>query len=218
MVQKISARAQARSILIEQMVHGKLEPGERLNETILAKQLGVSQTPIREALLGLEGQGYVISRADRGFFVKEMSVSEIKGIYPVLAELESSALKAVRTFPDELLDELDDMNGDFVNSRGEHSIDLDNQWHQLLLSNCENQYLLECIARVRDDVHRYENRFFREGGNIANSSAHHYEITNLLRSNKKAQACNALKKNNLHAIELMCAWLETKKQTEELTL
>ena len=209
-IRKRSARAQAREILIEEMMRGTLAPGERLNETVLAKSLGVSQTPIREALLWLEGKGYVTSRADRGFFVKALSMSEVEGIYPVLADLEVLALSTVASFPDELLDRLDAINRKFRRSRAERSIDLDNEWHSLLLSGCGNTYLTGCIERVRDDAHRYENLFFRDGGNIDDSCAQHDEIVALLRDGNRRAACETLRNNNMHGVETLRAWLAQK--------
>lgn len=209
-VQKMSARAQARSILIERIMQGDLLPGTRLNETYLARELQVSQTPVREALLGLEGQGYVTSLTDRGFFVKPLSVQEVRGIYPVLGELEALALSSIDRFSESLLKELEGINQEFAESAGEQSIELDNDWHSLLLANCQNQYLLECIDRVRNDAHRYENMFFRDGGNIEKASGQHGVIVDLLRQRNYGRARTALRNNCLHGMEQLCAWLETK--------
>ena len=211
-VQKMSARAQARAILIERIVQGDLAPGVRLNETALAGELQVSQTPVREALLGLEGQGYVTSEADRGFFVKPLLVEEVRGIYPVLGELEALALSSVSSFTKKQLGALDAVNKEFALSMGEQSIELDNEWHHLLLSGCDNHYLLACIDRVRNDAHRYENMFFRDGGNIENASEQHRAIINLLKHQKRDLACKALRENCLHGMESLCAWLEATKQ------
>lgn len=209
-VQKMSARAQARSILIERTIQGDLLPGTRLNETRLARDLQVSQTPVREALLGLEGQGYVTSLTDRGFFVKPLSVQEVRGIYPVLGELEALALSSIASFPENLLKELEGINQEFARSMGEQSIELDNDWHSLLLSDCPNGYLIECIDRVRNDAHRYENMFFREGGNIEKASGQHRAIINMLRQRNYGRARSALRDNCLHGMEHLCAWLEAK--------
>ncbi len=210
MIKQLSTRSQVRKILIEKIMRGVLLPGERINETALAKELGVSQTPIREALLGLEGQGYILSQARRGFFVTELSSKKVREIYPVLAQLEAAALTSITSIPEDVFKQLEQINKKFAVSRGEKSIELDNEWHQLLLSQCHNDYLMTCIARVREDAHRYENLFFRDGGNISNSSSQHEAILSLLKQGKTAAACDALTHNNIHGIEVMCEWLDGK--------
>ncbi len=213
MINQMSTRSQVRKILIEKVIRGVLSPGERINETAVAKELGVSQTPIREALLGLEGQGYVISKARRGFFVTELSSKKVREMYPVLAQLEESALASITSISEKVFNQLEQINTKFATSRGEKSIELDNQWHQLLLSQCNNNYLMACIARVREDAHRYENMFFRDGGNISNSSSQHKEILSLLKQGKTDAARKALTHNNLHGIDVMCEWLDGKSSS-----
>ncbi len=213
MINQMSTRSQVRQILIEKIMRGELSPGERINETAVAKELGVSQTPIREALLGLEGQGYVLSKARRGFFVTELSSKKVREIYPVLAQLEETALASITSIPEDVFKKLEQINKKFAISRGEKSIELDNEWHQLLLSQCNNNYLMDCIARVREDAHRYENMFFRNGGNINNSSSQHENILNLLKQGKIKEARSALTHNNLHGIDVICNWLDVKSNT-----
>jgi DNA-binding GntR family transcriptional regulator len=69
-----------------------LPPGVRVNEVALARELGISRTPLREALFGLEREGLVISHPRRGFFVSPLDVKDAREVYPLLATLEASPM------------------------------------------------------------------------------------------------------------------------------
>jgi len=72
------------------------KPGERLNETHLARQFGVSRIPVREALLQLQEQGLVMNHPRRGMFVVTLSEEDIQRINSVRIVLESEAIKLCR--------------------------------------------------------------------------------------------------------------------------
>ena len=83
--------------LIDAIVRGELKPGERIVETQVAQQLGVSQGPVREALRDLELFGFVVSAPFRGTQVREISDQDLVDIYPVRAALEGVAAAAAAT-------------------------------------------------------------------------------------------------------------------------
>src|ERR1700739_4201147 len=82
--------------------------GERLNEAVLAKELGVSRTPLREALNRLTAEGFLTFSANHGFFRKSLDVKEVFDLYEFRMQLEISAIKlAVERATEEKLDELE---------------------------------------------------------------------------------------------------------------
>ena len=83
---------------------GVLEPGERLMEVQLAEELGISRTPVREAIRKLEQEGYVIMLPRRGTYVSSLSVHDVKEIFEIRSALESLAisLATMRIEPEEL--------------------------------------------------------------------------------------------------------------------
>src|SRR5690349_17233506 len=82
--------------LTEAIVTGKLKPGERLNETQLSNDFGVSRVPIREALQHLQEKGLVMNSPRRGMFVVTLSDEEIQQISSIRLILEAEALKLCR--------------------------------------------------------------------------------------------------------------------------
>jgi len=83
------------------IIKGELEPGEKLNEVLIASKLGVSRSPVREAIRVLESENFVETIDRRGTFVKILSVREVEEIYIVLKFLMSAAVSLAARNMDE---------------------------------------------------------------------------------------------------------------------
>ena len=81
--------------LREQIVQGMFRPGEQINESVLASQLSTSRGPVREALQRLCQEGILVSRRNRGVFVLELAMEDIREIYAVREAVESTAADAL---------------------------------------------------------------------------------------------------------------------------
>lgn len=92
-VERTVLREQIKEILLERILRGELEPGQRLVETRLAKELGTSQAPVREALRDLELLRLVESEPFRGAHVRAVDDSALLPIFPVRAALEELAAR-----------------------------------------------------------------------------------------------------------------------------
>ena len=90
-------REEVREILMEDILRGRIKPGERIVETRIAREFGVSQAPVREALRDLELLGFVVTSAFRSTQVREVSQEERAEIYPIRAALEGLAARAAAT-------------------------------------------------------------------------------------------------------------------------
>lgn len=86
-------REQVKDVLLQRIVRGELQPGERLVETRIAQDLGTSQAPVREALRDLELLRLVESEPFRGARVREFGEEELIEVYPVRAALEDLAAR-----------------------------------------------------------------------------------------------------------------------------
>jgi DNA-binding GntR family transcriptional regulator len=90
-------REDIRDQLMEEILSGRLGPGDRLVETRIAQQYGVSQAPVREALRDLEMFGFIVSAPFRGAIVRQISVEDLVQIYPIRAVLEGLAAHEAAT-------------------------------------------------------------------------------------------------------------------------
>ena len=92
-VNRTSITKQVKNILMEQILTGRLKAGERIKTLHVAKELGVSQAPVREAIRWLEAGGYVHHKPNTGVRVRTFSIEELIEIYQVRELLESHAIK-----------------------------------------------------------------------------------------------------------------------------
>lgn len=92
-IERTVLRDQVKEVLLERILRGELEPGERLVETRLAKELGTSQAPVREALRDLQLLRLVESEPFRGARVRAVDDSQLLPVFPVRAALEELAAR-----------------------------------------------------------------------------------------------------------------------------
>src|SRR3954451_22230097 len=94
LVSRTVLREQVRELLLQRILAHEYAPGERLIETRIAQELGISQAPVREALRELESLRFVESAAFKGTWVREVSDGELAEMYPIRAALEDVAARA----------------------------------------------------------------------------------------------------------------------------
>jgi DNA-binding GntR family transcriptional regulator len=87
-----SLREQVYEFLRKELTEGKLLPGSSVNLTEISKQLGISKTPLRDALIQLESEGFVTISPRRGIYVNRLTIDEIRHIYEIVGSLEATAL------------------------------------------------------------------------------------------------------------------------------
>ena len=87
-INRSSLSQQAIDLLREQIYNHALAPGQRLDEALLAEQLGISRTPLREALKVLAAEGLVDLQPHKGCFVSELTLRDLEEIFPIMATLE----------------------------------------------------------------------------------------------------------------------------------
>jgi DNA-binding GntR family transcriptional regulator len=196
-IQRTSVRDQVRSEIVRMILRGELPPGSNITESSLSNALSVSRTPVREALLGLEADALVYTDPRRGFFVQELTLTEVRDVYPIMWALEQLAIDLTEEFPPALLKELKQLNQRMRKfGRDPHvAIDLDREWHELLVAQCGNQRLAEDLKRLRTTLRRYEYAYMSEGGLLKGSLAQHDAIVEALAAGDRATAREVLKDN-----------------------
>ena len=193
------------------VIKGHFKEEERLNETNIAKELGVSQTPVRESLVALECQGFVTFYPNRGFVVKPFTREEGHDLYYAIAELEVIALQGTVWPNDEILEKAQELNDQFKQAEDpEERVDVDVEWHDLLISQTSNQYLRELISLTKQRVFRYEWNFM--SGSIEKSIQNHDDIIAELKKGNVKQATKILKKNNLIGLPQLDEWLSSRNK------
>jgi len=196
-IQRVALRDLVHQQLLERILHGDLPPGSRVKDTDLSESMKVSRTPVREALLGLVKEGFLENQVGRGFIVRPLTEREVKEIYPIICVLEILALQSSQPLPNDtltdfeaILSEMALVQSDFI-----RLIQLDNQWHNLLLSGCHNQRLMEMIADLKALAFRYEYEFMEHREQVMTSINEHREIVSTLLDNGAETAVPLLEKH-----------------------
>ena len=197
-------RQSLRSTLLRRIVVGGLEPGKPINESQLASQLKVSRTPLREALLQLEQEGFIRSDERRGFSVERLSAREIREIYPMVWTLEGLALGSSAVCAHLLAPELARINSEFGRARSsKRALDLDTQWHELLTSQSQNRRLHETISGLRLGIRRYETVYMADTRLLPESVAQHNAIIDDLKEHNVDTAVMDLEKHWRFGMEML---------------
>ncbi|WP_348789471.1 GntR family transcriptional regulator [Leifsonia sp. NPDC080035] len=197
-IERKNLRSQVREELLARMRAGEVRPGESINEVALAAELGVSRTPLREALIALESEGQIESENGKGFRFVPLSAREFEELCPIIVTLEGLALDLSPA--DELAElgrRLSELAAAFSDDLAQHAVvnRKDDEWHNLMLSACPNQKLLEQIAQVRSAIHRYESLLVGEDVLVERSAEEHAAIAQHLAEGDVPAAKAALSEN-----------------------
>ena len=191
-------REQIKDEILDRLGKGEFAPEQAINEMVLAADLGVSRTPLREALIGLEREGIIVSERGKGFRFAPMSPKEFDDLTTIVAALESLALELtdpefLRSVAPRLLEEA----RAFSVPEAEHAVieRYDDAWHDLLLSGCPNERLMDLITSLKLTMHRYERVVVGDWEVLERSAEEHERIAERLVASDVEGAVEALKAN-----------------------
>jgi DNA-binding GntR family transcriptional regulator len=189
--------------LLQRIHRGDLPAGSRVRDARIAADLGVSRTPVREALLRLARDGVLEALAGRGFRVRPLDPEELLEVGTILGVLEPLALELTHDFPPQRLDRLVELVRQLERIRGDISrcIELDDEWHRTLLEGCANQRLLQLIVTLRQIPRRYLHAYLQGAGRVSLSTVYHARIMDSLRQGDRATAAQLLQRQWKRGVE-----------------
>lgn len=137
--------------LLTELREGRLNPGDRLRETELAERLGMSRTPVREAIRKLEADNIVSHVARQGATIRRLDYAEVMELYEMRAVLEGTAARlAARAASDIEIEELIEMNQQMAKlGSAPEAFILNRQFHAALLDAAKNRFLARSIHTLQ---------------------------------------------------------------------
>jgi DNA-binding GntR family transcriptional regulator len=212
MITRTPLRDQVYQAVLARIYRGDLPPAKRVRDTDLAAQLGVSRTPIREALLRLAREGVLEADMGRGFRVRPLDAAEMRESGAILSALEGLALQLSPDILPERLARLGEIDRELAATRGDvdRCIDLDETWHRTLLEGCPNTRLRAMISTLWQVPRRYMRAFLGEAGRVSLSTQHHARIIEALRRTDRAAATERFSHHWQRGIEELGAWIEQR--------
>jgi len=205
MIERRHLREQVGDLIRERILHQRLPVNQSVGEVALAEELGVSRTPIRETLLGLERDGIVKAVPGRGFVVQPLSAEEARQLYPIVWALEALALHCVETVPAAAIAELRRHNAGLATAvTPEERAHWDTAWHRCLVSIGGNDRLLAVLEGVKASIARYEHAFLDVAARRDHSVDEHERITQLLEQSP-ARAAEAIEAHWRQGLRIVLA-------------
>ena len=185
--------------LKDKILKNQLLPGDKLIEMEIASKLGVSRTPVREALKKLEEDGLVTSFPRKSFIVSKISVKEAKNLYIVRKSLEPLAVEllAEKGF-NEKTEYFQKVNEDLrvaiENKDEELTQNLIIEWNMALVSCLNNEILVEVMNMINKRLYRFGNFIFRDKENYKKHYNNLQRVYELIEEKKPAEARRASEK------------------------
>lgn len=173
----ISLREQVYLYLREQMNSGKLLPGSTIDMSELSKQLGISKTPLRDALIRLECEGYVEILPRRGVRVAALTLQDVKNLYEIIGTLEASVILSCfdRLEPShiERLKRLNTkMRTALVDEDFNNYYLLNLDFHNVYLSLSDNSDLQDLIKNLKQRLYDFPRRCYIKEWELSNCDEH----------------------------------------------
>ncbi len=205
---RISAKDQAFSQIQAWIIDGTLQGGEKLNDTELSKALGISRTPVREALQLLANHGFVEMFPGKETRVMMIEPSDISKVLPPLAALQAlSAELATIVIDEDRIRELRRINKNFADALSisdfYSALKLDEQFHDLIVNTINNPYIKNMITMLQAHVRRL---FFYKTIVLSKISIEeHEEIIRAFEKRDKEVASKIMKTNWLRPNDEFCS-------------
>jgi len=197
-------------ILRNLIASGTMRAGTKLDEVRLSERLGVSRTPLREAIIGLEHEGWVRRVPNKGARVVAADERLVREIYPVLGALECEAVRLSGERLVRSADALRQVNEKLRRAdRRPEQHKLDAQFHRMLVEQCENPRLLALIESHWALARRFDGAFERGTANHGGSCDQHEEIVEALVAGKVEGAAELLREHWQQGVEVVCEWLRS---------
>lgn len=194
------------------ILSGELKPGERLMEVTIAEQLGVSRTPVREAIRKLEKEKFVIMIPRKGAYVADLTKKDILEVLEIRKELEGFAAELAATRMEEQeIEKLGEILSDFNLCMDamdkKRMIETDNAFHSTIFEATKNSRLMHMIYDLHDQFQRFRLIYFSEFSNFKEIQASHIRIYNAI-INKDAETARTEAESHVDLIrELVNKWI-----------
>ncbi len=197
--------------LREAILKGEIKPGERLMELQLAAKLGVSRTPIREAIRMLEQEGLAVTVPRKGAEVAKMTEKDMEDVLVIRATLDQLAVElACDEITEEQLVELENAKKVFENSLQSGDLkkiaQADVDFHDVIYKATGNAKLVTMLNNLREQIYRYRVEYLKDASNYPELIREHQAMVEGIKMRDKEHACEVMEehvKNQALAVKNM---------------
>lgn len=186
--------------LRQAILKGELAPGERLMEIALADRLGVSRTPIREAIRKLELEGLVLMIPRKGAEVAKISEKNLRDVLEVRRSLEELAIElACQRMNSEEIEQLEDAQKSFreavENGDAMGIAESDERYHDIIYYGTGNSRLVQILNNLREQMYRYRLEYIKDEDKRQVLLVEHENILKAMKGHHTAEAKEAMREH-----------------------
>ncbi|MGD8563025.1 MAG: GntR family transcriptional regulator [Desulfarculaceae bacterium] len=199
-----------------QILTYRLSPGVKISDMEVARKMGISRTPVREALNRLSEKGLVIIKHNRGFTVSTLTLKDINDIYTLREVLEGLSVKlAMERADKELIKKLNDVHGKFRDLMEKDDIiglqDLDEKFHDLIVIYSGNELLMQNLRNLHDRVRIARRYTYGRVSGLKDTYAGHGKVLEQMVAGNSAMAVKAMQRHIRNAKKYL---MEILKKSE----
>ena len=199
------------------IITGEFEPGERLMEIALSEKLGVSRTPVREAIRKLELEGLVVMIPRRGAHVAKITEKGLRDVLEIRTVLEEFAVGlACERITPEGIEELRHLHHSFVRSlQQENNMTValhDEMFHDAIFRAADNDRLLSILGNLREQFYRYRLKYLKDLNNYSNLITEHGALVSAIISGDREKATSIMRR---HLNNQKDAIIETLRKSDK---
>jgi DNA-binding GntR family transcriptional regulator len=191
-------------LLRQRIFARELEPGSWIDELRIAEALGISRTPLREALKVLAAEGLVTMKVRRGAYVTEVSEKDLRDVYHLLALLESDAARVVaHNASAEQMAQINALHQDLEKATHdrERFFEINEAFHRLLLELADNRWRDQMVADLRKVMKLNRHSSLFKEGRIEQSLAEHRAIVQALTERQPELAAERMSAHFMNGLQ-----------------
>lgn len=218
---RVSAKERAFSQIQRWIIDGTLQPGEKLVDAELAEVLGVSRTPIREALQLLEVQGLVEMHPGKDTRVNIIEKDDILKMYSALASLHALAAEtATSLITFDQIEQLKGLNADFAaaieHGQPYQAMELDEQFHNLIVEASDNPYVASFSSSLQIHIRRFKYVFLAQPISATVASVEeHAQMIKAMETGDMTSASAIMKQNLLRPMHELYELINKESREEQ---
>jgi DNA-binding GntR family transcriptional regulator len=191
-------------LLRQRIFARELEPGSWIDELRISEALGISRTPLREALKVLAAEGLVTMKVRRGAYVTEVSEKDLRDVYHLLALLESDAARVVaQNASDAQLDQIQALHQELENAATDRDrfFEINEAFHLLLLELADNRWRDQMVVDLRKVMKLNRHSSLFKQGRIEQSMAEHRAIVQALVARQPGLAAERMSAHFMNGLQ-----------------
>ncbi|MBQ1396362.1 MAG: GntR family transcriptional regulator [Eubacterium sp.] len=199
--------------LKRRIMTGKITPHTRMMEVDLAEDMGVSRTPVREAIRKLEKEGLVTIEPRKGAYASDISTEDMVNVLTVREELEALAagIAASRITGEQIsrMEHLTDLYAQAIEANDTAAIiDYDEQFHQAIVSVTDNRTLIQFVSNLQELVLRFRYLYYEDFSRYRNMPEEHHHIIDALKSGDEKRASEVVREH-IHSLKSFVSGIGT---------